>query len=81
MSAALEAFCSEASDAPLVAERRARMLTRRNAVMAERIEAVLAAPGFHFVAIGAAHLLGTDGVPALLQARGWTVTPCPEDRC
>lgn len=81
MGAALEAFCTDSADAPLDAEHRARTLTRRNVVMADRIEAVLAKPGFHFVAIGAAHLLGTDGVPALLQARGWTVTPCPEDRC
>lgn len=81
MGAGLEAFCSDPSDVSLVAERRARVLTRRNVVMADRIEAVLAKPGFHFVAIGAAHLLGTDGVPALLQARGWTVTPCLEDRC
>lgn len=81
MGAALEAFCTDPADAPSDAERRARVLTRRNVVMADGIEAVLAEPGFHFVAIGAAHLLGTDGVPALLQARGWTVTPCPQDRC
>ena len=80
-SAALEAFCAEPSAAPFDAERRARTLTRRNVVMADGIEAALAEPGFHFVAIGAAHLLGEDGVPALLRARGWTVTPCPEDRC
>ena len=81
MSAAAYGFCSEPSDAATLAAYRTRLLTRRNAVMADRIEAVLAEPGFHFVAIGAAHLLGTDGVPALLHARGWTVTPCPEDRC
>lgn len=82
MDAASKSFCTGPEDASLLARERARVYTIRNAVMAERIHATLTAqPGFHFVAVGAAHLLGTDGVPALLQARGWTVTSCPEDSC
>lgn len=74
-------FCTEPWHAPVLARYRARLLTERNAAMAARLDAVLSRPGFHFVAIGAGHLLGEDGVPALLRARGWTVTPCPGDRC
>lgn len=81
LNAAATAFCADPSEAPLMDRMRERVFTARNAVMAERIDAALAQPGFHFVAVGAGHLLGADGVPALLQARGWTVTPCPGDRC
>lgn len=74
-------FCAEPWHAPVLARYRTRLLTERNAAMAARLDVVLSRPGFHFVAIGAGHLLGEDGVPALLRARGWTVAPCPEDRC
>ena len=49
------------------------LLTDRNVAWAPRIEALLATPEIEFVLVGAAHLPGTDGLMALLQARGCTV--------
>jgi uncharacterized protein len=50
-----------------------RLLIARNGRMAERMDARLKEGGA-FVAIGALHLYGNDGVLALLQRRGWRVT-------
>ncbi|MGE3142310.1 MAG: TraB/GumN family protein [Hyphomonadaceae bacterium] len=51
----------------------AALVTRRNARFAEKIRAMLAGRGRIFVAVGAAHLVGPDGVPALLRAQGLMV--------
>jgi uncharacterized protein YbaP (TraB family) len=50
-----------------------RVLVARNDRMAERMDARLKEGGA-FVAIGALHLYGNDGVLALLARRGWRVT-------
>lgn len=50
-----------------------RVLTDRNQRMAERMEPRLK-EGSAFIAVGALHLYGARGIPALLQARGWRVT-------
>ena len=50
-----------------------RVLIARNGRMAERMDARLKEGGA-FVAIGALHLYGADGVLALLQKRGWKVS-------
>ena len=50
-----------------------RVLVARNGRMAERMDARLKEGGA-FVAVGALHLYGTDGVLALLQRRGWRIT-------
>lgn len=60
---------------------RAGLFAERNAAWMPRLEAALEEPGAAFVAFGAGHLLGTDGVVALLQARGWEVSGCVRDRC
>jgi uncharacterized protein len=52
----------------------ARLLTDRNKAWASALSERLKQPGTSFVAVGAAHLLGPQGVPALLQAMGYTVT-------
>lgn len=49
-----------------------RVLVARNGRMAERMDARLKEGGA-FVAVGALHLYGADGVLALLQKRGWHV--------
>lgn len=52
---------------------RAALLTRRNLAWANQIDAMLKAGAKPFIAVGAAHVAGIDGLPSLLQARGWTV--------
>lgn len=50
-----------------------RLLTERNARWVAPLEELLAANDESLVIVGAAHLVGSDGVPALLQDRGYTV--------
>lgn len=59
---------------PGVAARYAeRFLNRRNAIMVERMRPLLK-DGSTFVAVGALHLPGEEGVLALLEREGFTVT-------
>ena len=55
-------------------ELRAALLVGRNKAWAERIAALLTSGERPFVAAGAAHMAGSDGVPTLLAARGYKVT-------
>lgn len=50
-----------------------KLFTERNYRMAERIERLLADGQSPFVAVGALHLVGPDGLPALLAGRGYRV--------
>jgi hypothetical protein len=54
-----------------------RLLAQRNKTWATLLAARLQKPGTSFVSVGAAHLVGTDGVPALLATMGFTVTRVP----
>jgi len=48
----------------------ARMVVARNRAWTPQIEAMLKTPGVRMIAVGDGHLLGADGVPALLKADG-----------
>ena len=49
------------------------VFTKRNENWADQIEIEMKGSGTDFIAVGAGHLVGEDGVPALLKARGYTV--------
>lgn len=49
------------------------LLTGRNAAWASQIDAMLKDGAAPFIAVGAAHVSGSDGLPALLKAKGWLV--------
>ena len=49
------------------------LLKRRNAAWAEAIASEMARPGVQLVAVGALHMAGDDGLPALMKARGFRV--------
>ena len=50
------------------------LLVRRNQSWSLRLAADLAQGKHPFVAVGLAHLVGKDGLPALLTGRGYKVT-------
>ncbi|MDG5749403.1 TraB/GumN family protein [Qipengyuania sp. XHP0207] len=55
-------------------ELRAALLVDRNEAWAARLENLLSAPSRPLIAVGAGHLLGEAGLPALLRERGYVVT-------
>jgi hypothetical protein len=63
----------KATDNPIVTA----LLTNRNKAWATALADRLKQPGTSFVAVGAAHLAGSDGVPALLQKMGFDVSRVP----
>lgn len=50
------------------------LFDERNARMADKIDQLIAGGRTPFVAVGALHLTGETGLPALLEARGYRVT-------
>jgi uncharacterized protein YbaP (TraB family) len=50
------------------------IILRRNERFADKIGDRLQGSGTAFVAVGAGHLCGSDGIPQLLERRGFTVT-------
>ena len=49
------------------------VFTARNKNWVDQIETEMKGSGTDFIAVGAGHLVGEDGVPAMLRARGYTV--------
>jgi uncharacterized protein YbaP (TraB family) len=72
---ALERIMQEALAEDTVTARflKSTLLGARNVGMASRLEALLAADSSLFVAVGALHLVGDNGLPVLLQRRGYAV--------
>ncbi|HET6527038.1 TraB/GumN family protein [Sphingopyxis sp.] len=70
--AALEKVINEDIDS--VPAARKAIITDRNRRWSAWIERRMAQPGTVLVAVGAGHLVGSDGVPALVAADGLTVT-------
>jgi uncharacterized protein YbaP (TraB family) len=50
-----------------------RLLVDRNKTWLPKIEALFARTGRAFVVVGAAHLVGPDGLLALLKAKGYAI--------
>lgn len=63
-------FDLETGNSPEIQAFVRRLLQDRNVGMAEKITGYLNAPGTTFVLVGAAHLIGPEGIVALLDARG-----------
>ena len=67
-------FDAESRATPLL---RQRLLVGRNIRWADWIAGLMARPGKHFIAVGAGHLGGPDGLIAQLRARGLVANRTP----
>lgn len=61
------------SDLATVPGAKKLLLDDRNKAWVAKLDAWLAEPHTYFITVGAAHLTGRDGVPALLRAKGYRV--------
>jgi uncharacterized protein YbaP (TraB family) len=59
--------------AALAQEFHRKLMSDRNIAMAEKIETILKGSDVHFIAVGAAHLLGQDNVLQILSQKGYRV--------
>ena len=50
-----------------------RLLLERNQAWLPKLEALFARKGRSFVVVGAAHLVGPDGLLTMLKSKGYTV--------
>lgn len=71
--AALDALVTQfKTEQPLLYD---RLLAARNRAWLPRLQKLLAGDHAQLVIVGAAHLVGSDGLVALLKAQGYAVTP------
>jgi uncharacterized protein YbaP (TraB family) len=75
----LELFTLQSGDSEAVRRFSEALLEARNARMAPRIRDFLNGEGTYFVLVGAAHLIGPGGIPALLAAEGLQSTRLASD--
>lgn len=61
--------------------RQRHLITDRNPTFMPFIENSLSKADSTFVAVGAGHLIGDDGLVARLRRLGWTVRPCSDHSC
>ena len=66
----VERILKDFDDASLSPELEARLFTNRNRAWADWVQAALKRPGRRFMAVGAAHMAGPQGLIAMLKARG-----------
>lgn len=71
-TATLEAYLSEMTK-EAGPEIYAALIVDRNRAWTEEIDRIMKGRGKVFIAVGAAHLLGPDSVPAMLRAKGYKV--------
>ncbi|WP_244631257.1 TraB/GumN family protein [Aureimonas sp. ME7] len=71
---AVPAGTTDANSVAITQEFEDRVVHRRNALMAERLQPILDQGG-RFVAVGALHLPGETGLVERLEKAGWRVTP------
>ena len=57
----------------LAAQFHQRFISERNRAMAQKVESMLQSGKGVFVAVGAMHMVGKDGIPATLAAKGYKV--------
>ena len=64
---------SNARDYPQLQPLRTKLLDDRNTAMTAKIESFLQTPTSYFVAVGAAHLVGDNGILSQLQRKNFSV--------
>ena len=70
----LEKFLSDSAyNHPEMPTIRKKILTERNKSMLTKIEHLIQEPGVDFVVVGAAHLIGSDGLVELLSNKGYVL--------
>jgi uncharacterized protein len=71
---ALEKFLADSAyNHPEMPTIRIRILTERNKSMLVKIEDLIKEPGVDFIVVGAAHLIGNDGLVHLLTKKGYVL--------